>query len=157
MFADGPKQSIAQMKSSKLLENYISEIDQNLVPRKIEHCSKNQNIANMKSIRNMINNSNTSKNDDSIEEMPSPEATPIRMQQREFIKDFRAPEALISMQQIKDSVDSDPDDSVIIESKLAQMKSNDERMIHEKKHLLKLLIKEEQNLFRYANDNLENI
>jgi len=54
-------------------------------------------------------------------------------------------------------VDSDPDDSVIIESKLAQMKSNDERMIHEKKHLLKLLIKEEQNLFRYANDNLENI
>jgi len=80
MFADGPKQSIAQLKSSKLLENYISEIDQNLVPRKIEHCSKNQNIANMKSIRNMINNSNTSKNDDSIDEMPSPEATPIRMQ-----------------------------------------------------------------------------
>jgi hypothetical protein len=37
------------------------------------------------------------------------------------------------------------------------MKSNDEKMIHEKKILLKLLIKEEQNLFRYANDNLENI
>tara|TARA_B110000285_G_C15063946_1_gene583994 strand:+ start:1285 stop:1398 length:114 start_codon:yes stop_codon:yes gene_type:complete len=37
------------------------------------------------------------------------------------------------------------------------MKSNDEKMIHEKKVLLKLLIKEEQNLFRYANENLENI
>ena len=37
------------------------------------------------------------------------------------------------------------------------MKNNDEKMIHEKKLLLKLLIKEEQNLFRYANDNLENI
>ena len=37
------------------------------------------------------------------------------------------------------------------------MKSSDEKMIHEKKVLLKLLIKEEQNLFRYANENLENI
>jgi len=37
------------------------------------------------------------------------------------------------------------------------MKTNDEKMIQEKKLLLKLLIKEEQNLFRYANDNLENI
>jgi hypothetical protein len=105
------------MKSSKLLENYVSDIDQtNNANRRIEKCSKNQNIANMKSIRNMINNSNTSnKNDDSLEELPSPEATPIRMQQREFIKDFRAPEAVINMQQIKDSVDSDPDDTQIID------------------------------------------
>jgi len=67
------------MKSSKLLENYVSDIDQN-ASIGFENCSKNQNIANMKSIRNVINNSNTSnKNDDSIEDMPSPEATPIRM------------------------------------------------------------------------------
>ena len=45
----------------------------------------------------MINNSITSPNEDSLEEMPSPEATPIRMQQREFIKDIRAPEAIISI------------------------------------------------------------
>ena len=37
------------------------------------------------------------------------------------------------------------------------MKQNDEKMISEKKLLLKLLIAEESNLFRYANDNLENI
>ena len=81
------------MKSSKLLENYVSDnLDHSTNnSRRVEQCSKNQNIANIKSIRNMINNSNTSKNDDSIEEMPSPEATPIRMQQREFIKDIRAP------------------------------------------------------------------
>lgn len=98
MFADGPRQSLAQMKSSKLLENYVSDtIDHTTNNRRVEQCSKNQNIANIKSIRNMINNSNTSKNDDSIEEMPSPEATPIRMQQREFIKDIRAPEAIISI------------------------------------------------------------
>jgi len=29
MFADGPRQSLAQMKSSKLLENYVSDIDNN--------------------------------------------------------------------------------------------------------------------------------
>ena len=91
------------MKSSKLLENYVSDIDQtNNANRRIENCSKNQNIANIKSIRNVINSSTSNKNEDSLEELPSPEATPIRMQQREFIKDFRAPEAVINMQQIKD-------------------------------------------------------
>ena len=96
------------MKSTKLLENYVSDIDQ--TQRKIEHCSKNQNIAKMKSIRNVINNT-SNVNDDSMEEMPSPEATPIRMQQREFIKDFRAPEIAIHTQQIKDQIDSDPEDT----------------------------------------------
>jgi hypothetical protein len=86
------------MKSSKLLENYVSDIDQtNNANRRIENCSKNQNIANIKSIRNVINSSTSNKNEDSLEELPSPEATPIRMQQREFIKDFRAPEAVINI------------------------------------------------------------
>jgi len=44
---------------------------------------------------------------------------------------------------MKESVDSDPDDTIIIDQKLALMKSNDEKLIHEKKLLLKLLIKEE--------------
>ena len=92
-------------------------------------------------------NNISDKNEDSIEEMPSPEATPIRMQQREFIKDIRATapaETIISIKQlVEQQVDSDPDDSIIIDQKLAQMKSNDEKMIHEKKILLKLLIKEE--------------
>ena len=59
----------------------------------------NQNIANIKSIRNMNNISD--KNEDSIEEMPSPEATPIRMQQREFIKDIRATAPVESIISIK--------------------------------------------------------
>ena len=67
------------MRSSKILENYVSEIEQN-GKRRVENCSKNQNIANIKSIRNVINNVSENKNDDSIDDLPSPEATPIRMQ-----------------------------------------------------------------------------
>ena len=82
-------------------------------------------------------NNISDKNEDSIEEMPSPEATPIRMQQREFIKDIRATapsETIISIKQlVEQQVDSDPDDSIIIDQKLAQMKSNDEKMILNKK------------------------
>ena len=50
-----------------------------------------------------------------MEDMPQPEATPSRIQQREFAKDFRVPEQNITMIR-KDSVDdSDPDDSTIID------------------------------------------
>ena len=37
------------------------------------------------------------------------------------------------------------------------MKTNDEKMMHEKKILLKALIKEEETLFRYTSDTFENI
>jgi hypothetical protein len=87
------------MKSSKLLENYVTDEHFTNQSRRVDNCSKNQNIANIKSIRNMNNISD--KNEDSIEEMPSPEATPIRMQQREFIKDIRATAPVESIISIK--------------------------------------------------------
>jgi hypothetical protein len=76
----------------------------------------------MRSIKNVINSASKNEDLDSQEELPSPEKTPIRMQQREFVDDFR-PDNFGNISRIekneafggKNGADSDPDDTIIID------------------------------------------